>query len=75
MDTRRHGLGAAAQGPINASAFTGEAGAWPYYEICERLQKDNATFVFDENIQAGYAFTRDIWMGFDDRATVLAKVK
>ncbi|OQV16969.1 Chitotriosidase-1 [Hypsibius exemplaris] len=74
-DSGRHKLGSTAKGPINASNFTGEAGAWPYFEICERLRADNATYVYDENIQAEYAFTADFWIGYDDRATILAKTK
>ncbi|OWA54302.1 putative Chitotriosidase-1 [Hypsibius exemplaris] len=74
-ESGRHNLGATAEGPLNASSFTGEAGAWPYFEVCERLRADNATFVYDENIQAEYAFTKSFWIGFDDRATILAKTK
>lgn len=69
-----HGLSAKAKGPIPASKYTSEAGTWPYYEICERFRSDNATYVFDKEIQAAYAFTKDYWIGYDDRLTIAAKV-
>ncbi|XP_055327185.1 chitotriosidase-1-like isoform X2 [Paramacrobiotus metropolitanus] len=70
-----YSLGSPAKGAISTSKFTSEAGAWPYYEICDKFKTDNASYVFDKQIQAAYAFTKDYWIGFDDRLTVAAKTK
>ena len=69
-----HGLGSPAKGPISTSKYTSEAGAWPYFEICEKFKSDNASYVFDKDIQAAYAFTKEYWIGYDDRLTIAAKV-
>ncbi|OQV18436.1 Acidic mammalian chitinase [Hypsibius exemplaris] len=70
-----HGLNASATGPITMSAYTGEAGSWPFYEICDRIVKDKATVIYDENIQASYAFTNSWWIGYDDVRTITTKTK
>ncbi|GAV04780.1 hypothetical protein RvY_15006 [Ramazzottius varieornatus] len=69
------GLGAAATDPIGTSNYTGENGAWPFYEICQRVKAERATYVFDKDIQSAYAYTPEWWIGYDDRITIAAKVK
>ena len=70
----QHGLGSPATGPITASTYTTETGSWPYFEICSRIVSEKATKVFDNNIQAAYAYTGTWWMGYDDQQTIIAKV-
>ncbi|OWA52599.1 Acidic mammalian chitinase [Hypsibius exemplaris] len=68
-----HGLGAPVSAALTASFYTTESGAWPYYEICKRIQSDGATKVFDTTIQASYAYTGSWWIGYDDVQTIAGK--
>ena len=51
--------------------FTREAGFLAYYEIC----KMGLTIVKDNVVNAPYGYKDDIWVGFDDKASLLHKVE
>ena len=50
--------------------FTREAGFLAYYEIC----KMGLTIVKDNAVSAPYGYKGDIWVGFDDKASLVHKV-
>ena len=50
--------------------FTREAGFLAYYEIC----KMGLTIVKDNVVSAPYGYKGDIWVGFDDKASLVHKV-
>ena len=60
--------------PGSAGLTTGEAGFLAYYEICDRLLKQNWTKVFDPVQKSNYAFKGEEWVGFDDRFSLSYKV-
>ncbi|OWA52334.1 putative Acidic mammalian chitinase [Hypsibius exemplaris] len=72
-DPANHDLGSGALRWIASSAFTSEQGAWPYYEICQRINQDDATNVFDPDIQASYAYNDAWWIGYNDIQTIKTK--
>lgn len=51
--------------------YTREAGFLAYYEIC----KMGLTVVKDNDVSAPYGYKGDIWVGFDDKASLVHKVK
>ena len=53
------------------SKFMREAGFLAYYEIC----KMGLTIVKDNVVNAPYGYKDDIWVGFDDKASLLHKVE
>ena len=50
--------------------FTREAGFLAYYEICDM----GLTIVKDNAVSAPYGYKDDIWVGFDDKASLVHKV-
>ena len=50
--------------------FTREAGFLAYYEIC----KMGLTIVKDNAVSAPYGYKGDVWVGFDDKASLVHKV-
>ena len=50
--------------------FTRNAGFLAYYEIC----KMGLTIVKDNAVSAPYGYKGDIWVGFDDKASLVHKI-
>lgn len=71
----QHGLAAPSTAAITTSVHTGEAGSWPFFEICQRISTDKAQTVFDEGIQAAYSYTDTWWIGYDDQQTLKTKAR
>ncbi|OWA50685.1 putative Acidic mammalian chitinase [Hypsibius exemplaris] len=57
------------------SAYTKSPGQWPFYEICQRIESDNATVEDDKRIAASYAYTDAWWVGYNNQVTIRGKVK
>ena len=55
--------GAASQGP-----YTGEAGYWSYYEICEKINSGGWEHGVDPDMQAAYAYSTSTneWVGYEN---------
>ncbi|CAF1311435.1 unnamed protein product [Adineta steineri] len=73
--TTNNGIGAPAVGPGAAGLYTGEAGFLAYYEICNRIQQQGWTKVFDDEQKSNYAYKGQEWVGFDDAYSLSLKVK
>ena len=67
-------FGSDASGWIPASQYTRELRVWPFYEICMRIKSDNATYVYNDSIQASYAYSDAWWIGYNDVRTIRTKV-
>ncbi|OWA52697.1 Acidic mammalian chitinase [Hypsibius exemplaris] len=70
---RVNGLGAPANGGISAGVYTKEAGSWAYFEVCQNIQSQQATDVFDTTINASYAYHNTWWIGYDSIQTITGK--
>ncbi|CAL1277038.1 unnamed protein product [Larinioides sclopetarius] len=64
-------LGAPANGPGTAGQLTKENGMLGYNEICRDM---GWTEVFDESIQAPYAYNGNQWVGYDNVKSIGIKV-
>jgi chitinase len=53
--------------------YTREGGYLAYYEICEKLISGELTEVYDEAIDAPYAYGGDQWVGYDNKRSIAAK--
>ncbi|OQV13641.1 hypothetical protein BV898_12112 [Hypsibius exemplaris] len=73
-DVEKHDLGAGAASRVYSGNHTKESGVWAYYEICQAIKNEGATYHFDEEIAASYAYTPLWWIGYNDVATVRTKV-
>ena len=59
--------GAAASGSSPAGTFTGEAGFMAYYEICDKINNNGWTEVYDSNnMKSAYAYGDGIWCGYEN---------
>lgn len=45
------------------------------YKVCDFLQEDNTTLVWDNEQQVPFAYREDQWVGFDDERSLRTKVK
>ncbi|XP_002979075.2 class V chitinase [Selaginella moellendorffii] len=71
-----HGVGAAARGPGPAMpGGSAETGVLFYSEIQEFIRSKNATVVDDSETSSAYAFAGDLWVGFDNQASIEKKVE
>ncbi|XP_053383141.1 uncharacterized protein LOC123564551 [Mercenaria mercenaria] len=68
-----NGIGAPAVGAGLAGKYTREPGFMSYYEVCEELTK-GATRVWQAEHRAPYIHKGDLWVGYDDEESVVAKV-
>ena len=62
--------------------YTREPGFLAYYEVCEKLQKRNWGYVWNEEQQVPYAYSNEAsspkqleWIGFDDVRSIEVKLK
>ncbi|KAK6643069.1 hypothetical protein RUM43_004572 [Polyplax serrata] len=68
-------IGAPASGGGTPGKYTGEAGFMSYYEVCDFLQKENTTLVWDNEQQVPFAYKEDQWIGFDDERSLKTKIE
>jgi len=73
-DLSKFDIGSPASGGGQAGAYTAEAGFMAYYEVCDFLQEDNTTLVWDNEQQVPFAYRDDQWLGFDDERSLKTKV-
>lgn len=74
VNTSQFDIGAPASGGGKAGDFTSEAGFMSYYEICDFLQVDNTTLVWDNEQQVPFAYRENQWVGFDDERSLKTKM-
>jgi len=75
-NSNKNGLYEPAYQAIPAGPYTGEAGTWGYNEVCERFAADPGwTIVRDSYYQAPYAYKGDLWIGYDDKESLMAKAE
>ncbi|XP_044759513.1 probable chitinase 10 [Coccinella septempunctata] len=67
-------IGAPASGGGTPGKYTAEAGFMSYYEICDFLQEDNTTLVWDNEQQVPFAYRGNQWVGFDDERSLKTKM-
>ncbi|XP_068599055.1 acidic mammalian chitinase-like [Brachionichthys hirsutus] len=66
-------LGAPANGPADAGAYTRTAGFWAYYEICQF--RPGATVGRIPEQRVPYATHGSSWVGYDDKQSYSSKVE
>ncbi|GAB6020734.1 hypothetical protein CHUAL_003398 [Chamberlinius hualienensis] len=69
-----NGVNVPTTGGGTEGVYTKESGFLAYYEICELL-KEGASYVWDDEMKAPYAFYDDQWVGFDDEKSIKTKLK
>ncbi|KAK4874891.1 hypothetical protein RN001_014251 [Aquatica leii] len=74
VNTSQFDIGAPASGGGKPGQFTSEAGFMGYYEVCDFLQVENTTLVWDNEQQVPFAYRDDQWVGFDDERSLKTKV-
>ncbi|XP_029907762.1 chitinase, acidic.1 [Myripristis murdjan] len=72
LSTGANGLGAPANGPADAGAYTRTAGFWAYYEVCEFLRHATSTWISEQHVP--YATYGSAWVGYDSEQSAAAKV-
>jgi len=72
-DESKFDIGSSANGGGNAGDYTAESGFMAYYEVCDFLQGDNTTLVWDNEQQVPFAYQDDQWVGFDDERSLRTK--
>ncbi|XP_045032760.1 probable chitinase 10 isoform X2 [Daphnia magna] len=73
-DLSKFDIGSPASGGGIPGPYTSEAGFLAYYEVCDFLQEDNTTLVWDNEQQVPFAYRDDQWVGFDDERSLRTKV-
>ena len=73
-DETKFDIGAPATGGGTAGRYTSEAGFLAYYEVCDFLQEENTTLVWDNEQQVPFGYLADQWVGFDDERSLRTKV-
>ncbi|XP_017772020.1 PREDICTED: probable chitinase 3 [Nicrophorus vespilloides] len=74
VNTTQFDIGAAASGGGVAGKYTSEPGFMSFYEICDFLQEDNTTLVWDNEQQVPFAYRKNQWVGFDDERSLKTKM-
>lgn len=74
VNTTQFDIGAPASGGGTPGKYTQEAGFLSFYEICDFLQEDNTTLVWDSEQQVPFAYRDNQWVGFDDERSLKTKV-
>ncbi|KAF5280513.1 hypothetical protein FQA39_LY18035, partial [Lamprigera yunnana] len=74
VNTSQFDIGAPALSGGKPGQFTSEAGFMSYYEICDFLQTENTTLVWDNEQQVPFAYRNDQWVGFDDERSLKTKI-
>ncbi|KAK3739098.1 hypothetical protein QZH41_018242, partial [Actinostola sp. cb2023] len=72
VNRNNNGLGAAARGNPTKGQYTRESGFLAYYEICKMNLK--VTPAEKSAVRAPYGYVNDIWVGYDDVASLKFKV-
>lgn len=73
-DAEKFDIGASAKEGGEAGKYTKEPGFLAYYEICDFLQGDNTTLVWDNEQMVPFAYRSNQWVGFDDERSFKSKV-
>ncbi|XP_047439319.1 chitinase, acidic.1 isoform X2 [Mugil cephalus] len=68
-----NGLGAPANGPTEAGAFTRTEGFWSYYEICNYINSATVGWISEQEVP--YATYASSWVGYDDKRSFSSKVQ
>lgn len=55
--------------------FTRESGLLSYYEICEKINKQNWTYVFNDEQKVAYAYKGSEWVGYENIKSVHYKAQ
>ncbi|XP_029640998.1 chitinase-3-like protein 1 [Octopus sinensis] len=71
----KHGLGAPVEKAGEKGPYTKQEGFLSYYEICNKLNKDNYTYEWDDIQTVPFAYKGDQWIGFDDYRSIQLKTK
>ncbi|XP_055510982.1 acidic mammalian chitinase-like [Leucoraja erinacea] len=66
-------VGAPASGPGPKGAITKAEGILANYEVCDFLKGAKRFWIEDQKVP--YAVKGDVWLGYDDKESVIAKIK
>ncbi|XP_020267030.1 acidic mammalian chitinase-like, partial [Asparagus officinalis] len=69
-----HGLGAKANGPASGPGIDSD-GSITYSSVRDFIQTNNAVEVYDATVVVNYCYAGSTWIGYDDVASISAKVK
>lgn len=75
MEAEKFDIGAPAKEGGEAGRYTKEPGFLAYYEICDFLQGDNTTLVWDNEQMVPFAYRSNQWVGFDDERSFKSKME
>ncbi|XP_069007119.1 acidic mammalian chitinase-like [Embiotoca jacksoni] len=67
------GLGAPSNGPAAAGPYTGTAGFWAFYEICDFTSSATIEWISEQEVP--YATSASSWVGYDDKRSFSSKVQ
>lgn len=73
LSSASSGLGAPASGAADLGIYTGTAGFWAYYEICDFIQSATVSRIIDQKVP--FATFASAWVGYDDMESILHKVQ
>ncbi|CBY12903.1 unnamed protein product [Oikopleura dioica] len=68
-------LNYAGLGSGTAGQYTGEGGFLSYYEICDKLLRNGWRSIYDNEIEAPYAYGEGDWVGYDNPTSIVYKAK
>lgn len=68
-------VGQSANGGGKAGPYLKEGGVLSYYEICEKITKDNAKPVFDTVQQCPYVVADNMFIGYDNTRSWQSKIR
>jgi len=75
-DPSKNGFYDSASQPIPAGPYTQQPGTWGYNEVCEKFASDSGwTIVRDPFYQVPYAYKGNLWIGYDDHESMIAKAE
>ncbi|XP_048237743.1 chitinase-3-like protein 2 isoform X2 [Haliotis rufescens] len=70
-----HGVGAEVLGPGKPGHYRMMEGQLAFYEVCEMLDKGEASYAWDDIQKVPYVYNNDTWVGYDDEKSVAVKTE
>ncbi|XP_037094087.1 probable chitinase 10 [Pollicipes pollicipes] len=74
QDPALYDIGAPVVDAGKQGRFTQEPGFVSHFEVCDFLDSENTTLVWDHEQEVPFAFRGDQWVGFDDERSLMLKV-
>ncbi|XP_046543797.1 chitotriosidase-1-like [Haliotis rubra] len=74
-DASSNGVGAEVSGPGKPGPYRVMEGQLAFYEVCEMLDKGEASYAWDDLQKVPYIYNNDTWVGYDDERSVAVKTE